>query len=99
MNEAESDLLLIHPPAYGEFSPPLGIASLKGFLNAHGMSVKALDYNIDFYNHVPKSVRRAWKFYEAMDIWTFPDAYAAEIRPHFKPFAKRIVRDIVVSNP
>src|SRR5277367_1500420 len=93
------DILLIHPPAYGEFSPPLGIATLSGFLKAHGMSVKAFDYNIDFYTSVPRELRRAWKFYEAMDHWTEPDVYAAEIRPHFKTFAKRVVRDIMLHDP
>jgi radical SAM superfamily enzyme YgiQ (UPF0313 family) len=93
------DLLLIHPPAYGEFSPPLGIATLSGFLKANGMSVKALDYNIDFYASVPAELRRAWKFYESMALWTEPDVYASEIRPHFKSFAKRVIRDIMLNDP
>jgi hypothetical protein len=99
MSAANLDLLLIHPPAYGEFSPPLGIATLAGYLKANGISVKSLDYNIDFFNSVPQGLRTAWKFSESLTAWNDPQIYSSGLKPHFKKFAQRVVRDLMVHNP
>ncbi|MEQ1878263.1 MAG: radical SAM protein [Bdellovibrionia bacterium] len=97
MSTLSSDLLLIQPPTYGAFSPPLGLATLAGYLRANGIAVKALDYNIDFYNYVPKELRGAWNSGGSMGKWTeaYPDTY----KPLFREFVKRVVRDYMMHNP
>src|SRR6266540_42471 len=40
-------VLLIKPPYFTPWTPPLGIAILKTFLEQNGYSVKCLDFNID----------------------------------------------------
>ena len=40
-------ILLVKPPFFSPWTPPLGIAILKSFLERHGYSVKCFDYNAD----------------------------------------------------
>ena len=40
-------VLLIKPPYFTPWTPPLGIATLKSFLEKNGFSAKCLDFNLD----------------------------------------------------
>ena len=40
-------ILLVKPPYFSPWTPPLGIAILKSFLESHGYSVKCYDFNSD----------------------------------------------------
>src|SRR5262245_19387944 len=40
-------VLLIKPPYFTPWTPPLGIAILKSFLEPHGYPTKCQDFNID----------------------------------------------------
>lgn len=95
----QHDILLIQPPAYGEYSPPLGLASLSGYLKAQGLTVRSCDYNIDFFNAIKGIHRNAWKFSEAIDFWSDREKYTRTIQPHFKKFAQVVVRDIMLYRP
>lgn len=99
MSATQCDLLLIQPPTYGAFSPPLGLATLAGYLRAHDLSVKALDYNIDFYNFVPKGERGAWNSGSSTGMQKWKGGYADIFRPLYKTFVKRVVRDYMLHNP
>lgn len=44
---AEGKILLVKPPYFTPWTPPLGIAILKAFLEQNGYSVNCLDFNID----------------------------------------------------
>jgi anaerobic magnesium-protoporphyrin IX monomethyl ester cyclase len=44
--------LLVFPPVADPAHPPLGLASLAGFLTNHGQSVELADLNIDAYNEL-----------------------------------------------
>ena len=44
--------LLLFPPVADPAHPPLGLASLAGYLINHGQSVKLADLNIDAYNEL-----------------------------------------------
>lgn len=46
-NGEKGKVLLIKPPYFTPWTPPLGIAILKTFLEQNGYSAKCLDYNID----------------------------------------------------
>lgn len=45
--EAKPRILLLKPPYFTPWTPPLGIAILKTFLEQHGYSVTCFDYNTD----------------------------------------------------
>jgi len=47
-----SDLTLIFPPQWSPFRPPLGIASLVGWLRGKGQRISARDSNIAFYDYL-----------------------------------------------
>src|SRR5918996_4340720 len=40
-------ILLVKPPYFSPWTPPLGIAILKSFLEPHGYSVRCYDFNSD----------------------------------------------------
>src|SRR2546423_10959528 len=42
-----SNILLVKPPFFTPWTPPLGISILKSFLAQHGYSVKCIDFNTD----------------------------------------------------
>src|SRR5262249_12290525 len=44
---ADTSILLVKQPYFSPWTPPLGIALLKAFLQQHGHSVKCLDLNTD----------------------------------------------------
>jgi hypothetical protein len=46
------DLLLIHPPVVRPSEPPLGIASLTGYLREQGLNVEMLDLNVEAFHHL-----------------------------------------------
>src|SRR6185369_1891753 len=43
----ERKILLVKPPYFSPWTPPLGIAILKSFLEPHGYSVRCYDFNSD----------------------------------------------------
>jgi Radical SAM superfamily/Condensation domain len=43
----KNKVLLVKPPFFTPWTPPLGIGILKSYLEQHGFSVKCLDYNTD----------------------------------------------------
>lgn len=45
-----SDCVLLFPPQWSPFQPPLSLPSLTAWLRREGFSVHALDANIDFYH-------------------------------------------------
>jgi anaerobic magnesium-protoporphyrin IX monomethyl ester cyclase len=49
------DAVLLFPPQWSPFHPPLGVPSLSAWLKRDGHSVRALDLNIGFYNFLAKS--------------------------------------------
>ena len=97
--ESQHDILLIQPPAVGEYSPPLGLASLSAYLKNQGFKVRCLDYNIQFFNHIKGTYRNAWKFAEAGDFWCDREKYGRTLQPHFQKFAHAVVRDILLYRP
>jgi anaerobic magnesium-protoporphyrin IX monomethyl ester cyclase len=44
-----TDLLLIHPPQWSPFQPPLSIPSLTAWLKQEGFNVRGRDLNLSFY--------------------------------------------------
>ena len=44
---AKGKILLVKPPYFTPWTPPLGIAILKSFMENHGYSVTCYDFNID----------------------------------------------------
>jgi radical SAM superfamily enzyme YgiQ (UPF0313 family) len=46
-NRLEGKILLLKPPYFTPWTPPLGIAILKSFLEQHGYSVTCFDFNTD----------------------------------------------------
>jgi len=46
----KTDLLLIFPPQWSPFQPPLGVAALAAWMTRSGHSVKILDLNVEFYH-------------------------------------------------
>src|SRR5215813_1603317 len=45
--EERGKILLVKPPYFTPWTPPLGIAILKTFLEQNGYSAKCLDLNVD----------------------------------------------------
>jgi radical SAM superfamily enzyme YgiQ (UPF0313 family) len=45
--KSNARILLLKPPYFTPWTPPLGIAILKAFLTQHGYSVTCFDFNID----------------------------------------------------
>src|SRR5215831_4707982 len=43
----DGKILLVKPPYFSPWTPPLGIALLKSYMEQHGYSVKCLDFNTD----------------------------------------------------
>ena len=46
------DLLLIHPPVVRPSEPPLGAATLAGFLSDQGLRVEMLDLNVEAFHYL-----------------------------------------------
>jgi radical SAM superfamily enzyme YgiQ (UPF0313 family) len=44
-NDPQKNILLLLPPFYTPFTPPLGISILKAYLEQHGYSVTCFDFN------------------------------------------------------
>src|SRR5678815_1611165 len=45
--ESKGKVLLVKPPYFSPWTPPLGIAILKSFLEPHGYPVRCYDFNSD----------------------------------------------------
>lgn len=45
-----TDMLLLFPPQWSPFQPPLSLPSLAAWLTREGFSVRALDANVDLYH-------------------------------------------------
>ena len=92
-----ADLLLIQPPAYDIYAPPLGLATLASVLRQNEVTVKCLDYNILFYHQIHDHAPGAWQFSTSLQIWTDPQIYRKLLQPAFKIFGQRLVRDVLES--
>ena len=91
-----ADILLIQPPPFGAFCPPLGIATLSAYLKSQGIEALTRDYNIKFYVHARKNLGTTWELSTAEDIWIDPQSYADRIQSTFKEFSRQVVRDILL---
>lgn len=72
--------LLMFPPVADPAHPPLGLASLAGFLTHHGQNVKLADLNIDAYNELlsARYLRHcARRMQAAVDVLESQDTLAA----------------------
>ena len=45
--ESKGKIMLMKPPVFTPWTPPLGIAILKAHLEANGFTVRCVDYNTD----------------------------------------------------
>lgn len=63
------DLILVQAPWWAVEMPPLGLATLAGFVRQHGFSVRALDLNIETYRNVAPEEKAGWKLEEAYWRW------------------------------
>jgi radical SAM superfamily enzyme YgiQ (UPF0313 family) len=54
-------IALVLLPVFWPKVPPLGLASLKGFLSGEGIESVAIDYNNYFYNCVEKELQQEWE--------------------------------------
>jgi len=68
----DSDILIVNPPPWLPYSPPLGLASLAGYLWERGFSADLFDANIELFDKSPKSVKKLWEWEEGM---TWEKAY------------------------
>ncbi len=46
-HKIKGDILLVKPPYFTPWTPPLGIAILKSYLTGHGYGVRCFDFNTD----------------------------------------------------
>jgi Radical SAM superfamily/Condensation domain len=60
-NDPQKNILLLLPPFYTPFTPPLGISILKAYLEQHGYSVTCFDFNT-----VPHLWVMHHKYFEAL---------------------------------
>jgi anaerobic magnesium-protoporphyrin IX monomethyl ester cyclase len=51
-----TEIVLLFPPQWSPFQPPLSVPSLAAWLRRDGFSVRALDANLDFYHWLYKDV-------------------------------------------
>jgi len=62
------DIILIQSPCWGLYAPPLGLASLTAFLRSKGLSVAAMDLNIDMFYRCKDTYKKFWEGAE-MEFW------------------------------
>ncbi|MCC6156803.1 MAG: radical SAM protein [Deltaproteobacteria bacterium] len=67
--------LLFNPPPWLVHAPPLGIASIAGYLKARGRRVTVMDANVRVYHDAHVADRKLWQW-EHGEIWS--DAASAE---------------------
>ena len=65
------DILLVNPPPWLPYSPPLGLASIIAYLKERGFEADLLDANIELFDRSPESVRKLWEWEEG-PLWEKP---------------------------
>ncbi|MBF0595414.1 MAG: B12-binding domain-containing radical SAM protein [Candidatus Omnitrophica bacterium] len=80
------DIALIQPPCWASHNPPLGLALLKSYLSANGLSAKNYDLNILLYHLRSGAYANAWDNSHGHYMWgtdsfviKFFGAYSNEI--------------------
>ena len=61
-----ADILLIAPPPWLPYGPPLGLASLKAVLAQHGFCADLLDANILLFNESDDERKKLWEWEEGL---------------------------------
>jgi len=83
-------------PGWGVIQPPAGISYLKGFLKEHGVGVKCLDLNLDFYKSFPN--KEYWDL-NTPEPFIHPDLFNKDILPDLSGRIDRWAEDILSNNP
>ena len=81
----KNQVLLVTCPRLWPRLPPLGLASLKAFLEANGVSCGTIDLNNYFYNRMTSDIKKLWEIpvYPAMSnkLWDFINRkYSADLK-------------------
>ena len=63
-----SDILLVNPPPWLPYGPPLGLASLISYLKKRGFVADMLDANIELFDGSSESIRKLWEWEEG-PLW------------------------------
>ena len=90
------DLILVMCPGWGVENPPVGISSLKGFLERYGISVKCLDLSLDLYSVSPE--KKYWDL-NYPEHFMIPELFEQNIRPLLGFFIEKWARQILSYSP
>jgi hypothetical protein len=90
------DLILAMCPGWGVENPPVGISSLKGFLEKHRISVKCLDLSLDLYAASPE--KKYWNL-NYPEHFMVPKLFKRNIQPLLGSFIEKWARQILSYNP
>ena len=86
--------LLLFPPVADPAHPPLGIASLAGYLSNHGKQVAITDLNIRSYNELltaPYLERCARLLYRSMQVFESKPSLPGEYRGRYREIAENVL--------
>lgn len=67
-------------PSWLPYAPPLGISAVSSFIKNDGHEVDLYDFNVEFFQLVPKEKRKFWDT-EFGSFWMTPENYVSEIEP------------------
>jgi radical SAM superfamily enzyme YgiQ (UPF0313 family) len=71
-------ILLVNCPCWGVDNPPLGLATLAGYLGSRSVEVNVLDLNIEIFRRVSPTVRELWNPDRAPSWW-LEEAFRSEV--------------------
>ncbi|MCM8757809.1 MAG: B12-binding domain-containing radical SAM protein, partial [Candidatus Omnitrophica bacterium] len=60
IKRSKLNIILIQPPVWGVYEPPVGLAQLVSYLKLKGYRVKCFDINIDLYNNRTDEYKNVW---------------------------------------
>ena len=64
--DEKADILLVNPPPWLPYGPPLGLASLSAYLEERGFVADILDANIELYSQTSEANKKLWDWEQGL---------------------------------